>query len=246
MWTRPDGFIYLGAVGVGFLLFNPGGRLAIAGSGSASRSALWARPRSQLSCTCPWLLCDLALLRVHPCPTRFLLNACSGSGRPLNAGVLLKDLLIFPLAMPSGEAPSAADTFLPTYASSFEAGIGRSCCTCKCLALCLCGSIGFCLWPSAGRAQRRSRSCSAISTSPPSRLILRLGTCRPPPFWPFSVFAHLIRHGLESARSLKDKGGAKALGLLTAGVSEPCCPRLVRNRVVCCCAPPAKCAVNSS
>ena len=78
MWTRPDGFIYLGAVAVGFLLFNAwAGDWAVAAW--AAQGPLWARAHSQPCYTCLGF-CGPGTTTGRPYHTPSLPKVCFGWG----------------------------------------------------------------------------------------------------------------------------------------------------------------------
>jgi hypothetical protein len=212
MWTRPDGFIYFGAVSVGFLLFNGGrpigqsrmGLLKIFLCAGAITTVLYL----------PWLLWAWHYFG-SPVPHTIIAKSLIRTGSPLEPGLLFKDLLTFPWAMFRGTT-SAADTFLPTYASNFTGWHWSVMFYSKCLA-CVCALYWVLPF---GRPQARATSFAFML----SHFYLTSIAAYPAPWYmPTSailavfVFAHLTQHGLELAQSLGVKGRKRSL-LVAAGV----------------------------
>ena len=115
MWTRPDGFIYLGAVAVGFLLFN-GGR-AIGQSRLGLLKVLVGAGALTTLLYLPWLVWAWHYFG-SPVPHTVVAKGLVHEAAPLQADTLLMNLLTFPLEMLRGTT-SADSTFLPTYAKLF-------------------------------------------------------------------------------------------------------------------------------
>ncbi len=117
MWTRPDGFIYIGLVALGFLLFNAGkpigqsrlGLLKLFLGAGALTAVLYL----------PWLIWAW---RYYGSPVPHTITAKGyGYGQGafyMHPGKFLVDLLIFPFTMLLGET-SVDLTFLPAFALSF-------------------------------------------------------------------------------------------------------------------------------
>jgi hypothetical protein len=114
MWTRPDGFIYAGAIALGFLVFDAGQPIA------KSRIALVRIYLNAAVITTilylPWFLWAW---HYYGSPIPYPVVAKGLNMDPLHFGSFLKNLLTFPLRMLVGQTPTDA-TFLPTYAFSFE------------------------------------------------------------------------------------------------------------------------------
>jgi hypothetical protein len=216
MWTRPDGFIYLGALGFGFVLFNAGrgigqtrlGLLKILLCAAALTTGIYL----------PWLLWAWHYYG-SPVPHTIIAKSLLRIGSPLKPGALFMDLLTFPWTMLRG-ATSAADTFLPTYASSFEGWHGSVMLYAKCLA---CACALYWLLP-LGRPQARAASFAFLL----SQFYLSFIAAYPAPWYmPTStvlavfVFAHLTQDGLDLALWLKHKKrmGARLLAVCIRGLA---------------------------
>ena len=212
MWTRPDGFIYLGAVVVGFLLFNAGRPIGHSRSGLLKVFLCAGALTTVLYL--PWLLWAWHYYG-SPVPHTIIAKSLIRNGFPLKPGRLLHDLLTFPWGMVRGTT-SAETTFLPTYALSFDGWPRTVTLYGQCLAY-TCAL--YWLLPFA-RAQARAASFAFML----SHFYLSSIAAYPAPWYvPTSatlavfVFAHIAQHGLDLARSLKLKG-CKGSRLVTAGV----------------------------
>jgi len=120
MWTRPDSFVYLAAIALGFLLFNAGrpigksrlGLLKIFFYAGIITTVLYL----------PWLLWTWHYFG-SPVPHTIIAKGysagyASGILSSMDFGDLFLNFLVFPLRMLLG-GTSADKTFLPTYAIPF-------------------------------------------------------------------------------------------------------------------------------
>jgi hypothetical protein len=106
MWTRPDGFVYIGALGLGALLFlSTGNRRA------------WWRTLCGAALVCaalylPWLLWAWWY---YGSPVPHTIVAKATNRPPLAAVELIENVLLFPVQLLAGDS-SLPWTFLPHYA----------------------------------------------------------------------------------------------------------------------------------
>ena len=201
MWTRPDGFIYLGAVAVGFLLFN-GGR-AIGQSRLGLLKTLLGAGALTTLLYLPWLLWAWHYYG-SPIPHTILAKSLLRMGSPLKPGPLLVDLLNVPILGCSGELLRRRSTFLPAYALQSQGWHWTAVLYGKCLAY-VC-ALYWCL--PFGRPQGRAVSfafmlghfyLSAVAPAPYPWYV--------PPCGLLGVFAfaHVVQHGLSFALLPRDK-----------------------------------------
>ena len=203
MWTRPDGFIYLGAVALGFLLFNGGrpigqsrlGLLKIFLSAGALTTILYL----------PWVLWAWNYFG-SPIPHTIVAKGLLRRMFPTPPGFLLVDVLTFPFGMLLG-ATSTDNTFLPTYAWNIGGWHWMVTLYCKCITY---PCALYWLLP-FGRPQARAVSFAFMV----GHCYLSFAAPYPAPWYMPScailavfVFAHIVQHGLDFALSLKDKDRA--------------------------------------
>jgi len=207
MWTRPDGFIYLGAVGLGFLLFNAG--RPIGQSRLGLLKILLGAGVLTVVLYLPWFLWAWHYYG-SPIPhtiiaKRLLRNATSGPTRSL-----LLNLLTSPIGT---LRPFAGNTFLPAYyglggwpwaVTLYGRGLACVCVFYWCLPF--------------ARPQARAVSFAFML----GHLYLSLAVRNPFPWYVPScailgifVLAHIAQHGLDLAFSLKDKDDRNFHRLLT-------------------------------
>lgn len=211
MWTRPDGFIYLGGVGVGFLLFN-GGRPNGQSRLGLLKIFLGAGGLS-IVLYLPWLLWA-AHYYGSPVPHTIIAKSLLRGQYSLQPGLLFVNLLTFPFQMALG-VTSVADTFLPAYAWYLEGWHWSVALYGKCLA-CVCAL--YWLLP-FGRPQARAASFAFMI----SHFYLSYVATPAPWYMPSCailavfVLSHVVQHGLDLALSLKDKDH-KGFRLRAAGI----------------------------
>lgn len=111
MWTRPDSWIYIGALGLGVVVFAPGG---------AGWRGRWMRVRTMLAagglttvCYLPWLLWAWWYYGT-PIPHTVTAKGLFGTYSVVR---MWTDLIGFPGRIVAGQTPVSA-TFLPPYAMS--------------------------------------------------------------------------------------------------------------------------------
>jgi hypothetical protein len=109
MWTRPDGFIYIGLVAAGFWLFNEEPR-----SGHDRRGLLGLYLRAGLLTTVLYLPWFLFAWGYYGTPVPHTVTAKSGIGEPRTLAGLLHAALHLPFTALSGGG-SMEGTFLPAY-----------------------------------------------------------------------------------------------------------------------------------
>jgi hypothetical protein len=110
MWTRPDGFIYLGAIGLGFWLFNAGQPMGKSRLGLVKALA-WGAALTTLLYL-PWLLWAWYYFG-SPIPHTII---AKGLARIPAPGSLLEKVLTSPVGILE---TSTGMTFLPAYALAF-------------------------------------------------------------------------------------------------------------------------------
>jgi hypothetical protein len=221
MWTRPDGFIYFGAVALGFLLFDAGrsigesrlGLLKIFLCAGAITTVLYL----------PWVLWAWHYygspiphtLTAKGYALRLFRSAQEGSFEPEFA---LLNLLAFPFRMLLGET-AADQTFMPIY--PFLGGWPHAALLWSKWLSCLC-ALYWCL--PFGRPQGRAVSFAFML----SLLYLTDAADLPRPWYLPSaeilgifVFAHVVQQGLDFARVLKGKWArlSRPLANLVRGVA---------------------------
>ena len=200
MWTRPDGFIYFGAVALGFVLFNAGQPIA--------QSRL--RPLKVFLCAgaittvlySPWVLWAWHYYG-SPIPHTITAKGYVFGVLTPHSGSRLINVLTFPIRMLLGD--TAADgTFLPAYASALGGWHWTAMLYGKCLAY-LC-AFYWCV-PSARAAARAVSFAFLLSLYYLSDI-----ACYPAPWYvpncailAIFVLAHAAQHGLDFAASLKGK-----------------------------------------
>ena len=227
MWTRPDGFIYLGAVALGFLLFNSGrpigqsrlGLLKILVGAGVITTVLYL----------PWLLWAWHYFG-SPVPHTIVAKGLFRSLFPVLPSSLLVDLLTFPFGMLSGShfrrlhlsAHLCLDLRrLALDGNSFTASASPICCA-------LYWFLPF------GRPQARAVSFALMV----SHYYLSFVAPYPAPWYmptcailAVFVFAHIVQHGLDLAVALKDEDhkGFRLVGGWHLGPGRRC---FVRDLVV--------------
>jgi hypothetical protein len=198
MWTRPDGFIYFGALGVGFLLFSAGrpngqSRLALL------KVFLWAGALTTVLYL-PWLLWAWHYFG-SPIPHTITAKGLARHLSPVSPHSWFLAVLSSPIGM---LRTSAGSTFLPAYALVFGGWHWSVALYGKALA-CLC-VFYWCL-PFA-RPQARALSFAFML----GHFYLSYAASFPFPWYVpnctilgIFVFAHIVQHGLDLAFSLKDR-----------------------------------------
>ena len=200
MWTRPDGFIYLGAVALGFLLFNAG--RSIGRSRLGLLKILLGAGVLTVVLYLPWFLWAWHYYG-SPIPHTIIAKGLLRNVSPMPPGSRLVDLLTFPFGMLLG-ATSADNTFLPTYALTLGGWHWIVTLYCKCVAYAC--ALYWCL-PFA-RPQARAVSFAFmlghfyLSFVAPYPAPWYMPTCA---ILAVFVFAHIVQHGLSLALLLKDK-----------------------------------------
>src|SRR5512137_2629163 len=96
MWTRPDGFIYLSAIAVGFLLFNAGQPIGKSRLGLFKVLVLAAALTTVLYL--PWLLWAWHYFG-SPIPHTIIAKALTRSTVPQPPGALLEKILTSPVGI---------------------------------------------------------------------------------------------------------------------------------------------------
>jgi hypothetical protein len=208
MWTRPDGFIYLGGVGVGFLLFNAGTPVGLSRSG-LFKVLLFAAAITTVIYL-PWLLWAW---NYYGSPVPHTIIAKGLASRLLRDPSSMRPLWLvaycfgFPFGMLVGRT-TAGLTFLPPNAF-FGDWHWTAILFSKSLA-CLCG-LYWCV-PSGRRQGRAVSFAFMLGHLYLSRI------ANPAASWYYPsctllgvfVFAHVIQHGLDIAGSLWGAGDSRA------------------------------------
>ena len=196
MWTRPDGFIYIGALGVGFLLFDAGRSLERSRLGML-KVLLWAGALTTVLYL-PWLLWAWHYFG-SPVPHTIIAKAQLKAGSTREPGQLLLYYLGFPFGMLAGRT-SVAATFLPANALLFGGwpwplvGLGKG-------LACLCG-LYWCV--PRGRPQGRAASFAfLLGHFYLSRIAAYAAAWYLPACAILGIFAfaHIIQHALDLAAS---------------------------------------------
>ena len=115
MWTRPDGFIYIAVIALGFLLFNAG--QPIAKSRLDLLKTFFYAGVITTVLYLPWFLWAWHYYG-SPIPHTVIAKACARDVLSRHLGTLLSNFLTFPLRILLGDT-STDLTFLPTYAYPF-------------------------------------------------------------------------------------------------------------------------------
>ncbi len=207
MWTRPDGFIYFCALGVGFLLFDAG-RLIGQSRLGLLKVFLWAGALTTVLYL-PWLLWAWHYFG-SPIPHTII---AKGLARHLSA-VSPRSWFLAVVSSPIGMLrTSAGSTFLPAYALVFGGWHWTVGLYGKGLA-CLC-VFYWCL-PLA-RPQARAASFAFML----GHFYLSYAASFPFPWYVPNctilgafVLAHIVQHGLDLALLLKARDEATCRGLL--------------------------------
>jgi hypothetical protein len=207
MWTRPDGFIYFGALGIGFLLFDaerPKGQSRL----GLVKVFLWAGALTTLLYL-PWLLWAWHYFG-SPIPHTITAKGLARHLSPVSPHSWFLAVLSSPIGM---LRTSAGSTFLPAYALVFGGWHWSVALYGKALA-CLC-VFYWCL-PFA-RPQARAVSFAFML----GHFYLSYAASFPFPWYVpnctilgIFVFAHIVQHGLDLAFSLKDRDEANFRPLL--------------------------------
>jgi len=205
MWTRPDGFIYFGALGIGFLLFDaerPKGQSRL----GLVKVFLWAGALTTLLYL-PWLLWAWHYFG-SPIPHTII---AKGQLRAVSAVEPVRRLLYclgFPFGMLVGRT-SVGATFLPANALLFGGWHWTAVLFGKGLA-CLCG-LYWCV--PRGRPQGRAASFAFmlghfyLSCIAAYAAAWYLPACA---ILGIFAFAHIIQHGLDLAPSVPNQGNSHA------------------------------------
>jgi hypothetical protein len=209
MWTRPDGFVYFGAIALGFLLFDAGRPTGESRLGLL-RTFLYAGVITTVLYL-PWVLWAWHYYG-SPIPHTITAKAClyrqlmavpgESSWEP---DVLLMNLLAFPFRMLLG-GTVAADAFLPAY--GFCGGWPHAVVLwSKCLSY-LC-ALYWCL-PFARRQARAVSFAFMLSLF----YLTDVAAYRYPWYFPNAailgilVFAHVVQDGVDFAQRLENKRAA--------------------------------------
>jgi hypothetical protein len=207
MWTRPDGFIYFGALGVGFLLFNAGRPIGQSRLGLL-KVFLWAGALTTVLYL-PWLLWTWHYFG-SPIPHTITAKGLARHLAPISPHSWFLAVLSSPIGM---LRTSAGSTFLPAYALVFggwhwSVGLYGKALACLCV-------FYWCL-PFA-RPQARAVSFAFML----GHFYLSYAASFPFPWYVPNctilgvfVFAHIVQHGLDLAFSLKDRNEASFRPLL--------------------------------
>ena len=212
MWTRPDAFVYFGAITIGFVLFNAGRAIG------QSRVALLRTVLSAGLITAllylPWLIWAWHYYG-SAVPHTIVAKGLIREAVPLRADDLLGNLVTLPLEMLLGNT-AGENMFLPAYAKSFGGWHWAVTVYARVLAL-LCAF--YWLFP-FGRPQGRAVSFACMIG------IFYLSAIVPYPspwYMPnctilgVFAFAHIVQQGLDLALRLKDQK-PNAFRLTVAGV----------------------------
>ena len=210
MWTRPDGFIYFGAVALSFLLFNAGRPIGLSRPGLL-KLFLWAAAVAAILYS-PWVFWAW---HYYGSPIPHTITAKGYVFRVLapHSGSWFVNLLTFPFRIPLGD--TAADgTFLPTYACDSRGWHWTAFAYSRFLA-CVCG-LYWCV---------PSSRCSARAASFAFMLglyyLTHIAAYPAPWYYPNAailaifVFAHAVQHGLDLAGSMRQHRGSLSRALIT-------------------------------
>ena len=204
MWTRPDGFIYFGALGLGFLLFNAGGPIGQRRQGLL-KVFLWAGALTTVLYL-PWVLWAWHYFG-SPIPHTIVAKGQLKAGSTTQPLQLLLYYLSFPFGMLVGRT-SVAATFLPANALLFGGWHWTAVLFGTSLAW-LCG-LYWCV--PRGRPQGRAVSFAfMLGHFYLSRIAAYAAA------WYFPVcailgifaFAHIIQHALDIAPSVAKPGSTR-------------------------------------
>jgi hypothetical protein len=207
MWTRPDGFIYFGALGIGFLLFDAGRPIGQSRLGLL-KVFLWAGVLTTILYV-PWLLWAWHYFG-SPIPHTII---AKGLARHL-AAIAPRSWLLAILSSPIGMLrTSAGSTFLPAYALVFGGWHWSVALYGKALA-CLCVFYWVIRF---ARPQARAVSFAFML----GHFYLSYAASFPFPWYVPNctilgvfVLAHIVQHGLDLAFSLKERNEADFRRLL--------------------------------
>jgi hypothetical protein len=198
MWTRPDGFIYLGALGLGFLLFDAGGPIGQTRQGLL-KVFLWAGALTTVLYL-PWVLWAWHYFG-SPIPHTITAKGLARHLAPVSPRSWFLAVLSSPIGM---LRTSAGSTFLPAYALVFGGWHWTVALYGKALA-CLC--VFYWLLPFA-RPQARAVSFALML----GHFYLSYAASFPFPWYIPSctilgifVFAHIVQHVSDLGFSLKDR-----------------------------------------
>jgi len=207
MWTRPDGFVYLSALGIGFLLFNAGTAIGKSRLGLL-KVLVWGAVLTTVLYV-PWLLWAGHYFG-SPVPHTIIAKGLTRSGSSHSLGSVLLAILTSPIGM---LRTSAGSTFLPAYALVFGGWHWTAVLYGKALAV-VC-AFYWCL-PSA-RPQARAVSFAFML----GHFYLSYAASFPFPWYVPNctilgvfVLGHAAQHALNFACSLKASNESGARGLL--------------------------------
>jgi hypothetical protein len=199
MWTRPDGFIYIAAICLGFLLFNAGKKIAESRLGLL-KIFIYAGAITGVLYL-PWFLWAWYYYG-SPIPHTIIAKGHAlYAFSPYSFGNLLVDFLTFPLSILVGDKPICT-TFLPTY--FFFGGWHYTAFIFSRYLTCIC-ALYWCL--PFGRSQARAVSfafmiCLFYITNIVSSAPWYVPSCT---FLAVFVFAYFIQQSLNLASMLKEK-----------------------------------------
>jgi hypothetical protein len=205
MWTRPDGFIYFGALGIGFLLFDAG-RLIGQSRMGLLKVFLWAGALTTVLYL-PWLLWAWHYFG-SPIPHTIIAKGQLKAASAIDPVKRFLHCLGFPFGMLVGRT-SVAATFLPANALLFGGWHWTVVLFGKTLA-CLCG-LYWCV--PRGRPQGRAASFAFmvghfyLSCIAAYAAAWYLPACA---ILGIFAFAHIIQHGLDLALSVPIPGSSQA------------------------------------
>jgi hypothetical protein len=111
MWSRPDGCVYIAALGLGYLLFQGGGMMA--GARSANLKKLFQGAAICAVLYLPWFLWAWLY---YGTPVPHTVTAKGAGQPPFHAAELMGSLLMFPGELFNSSNISLPFTFLPVYA----------------------------------------------------------------------------------------------------------------------------------
>jgi len=205
MWTRPDGFIYFGALGLGFLLFDAGRPIGQSRLGLL-KTFLWAGALTTIMYL-PWLLWAWHYFG-SPIPHTIIAKGQLKFASAIQPARRLLYCLGFPFGMLVGRT-SVGATFLPANALLFGGWHWSAVVFGKGLA-CLCGL--YCCMP-RGRPQGRAASFAFmvghfyLSCIAAYAAAWYLPACA---ILGIFAFAHLIQHGLDLAPAAPNPSSSQA------------------------------------
>jgi hypothetical protein len=205
MWTRPDGFIYFGALGIGFLLFNAGRAIGQSRLGLL-KVFLWAGALTTVLYL-PWLLWAWHYFG-SPIPHTIIAKGQLRAAFAVEPVRRLLHCLGFPFGMLVGRT-SVGATFLPANALLFGGWHWTAVLFGKGLA-CLCG-LYWCV--PRGRPQGRAASFAFmlghfyLSCIAAYAAAWYLPACA---ILGIFAFAHIIQHGLDLALAVANPGNSHA------------------------------------